>query len=292
MEGEALALLKHIAEEVLGRDKAVLLWKRIDVIGDIAVIKKPMHGEVSIEDLRLVAGELLKRLPHVRSVWLALGPVGGVYKVRQNLVHLAGERRTSTVYREHGAVFLVDISKVFITPRLSYEHLRVARLVKPGETVVNMFAGVGIFSIIIALKSRPSKVYSIDINPEAHRLMVENIRLNRVERVVEPLLGDSARVVSESLRGVADRILMPLPDLALDYIKYALEALGGRGWLHVYLHVDYEKGKGHLRRACELVKSRVEERGWRLIKSNARVVRSVGPKLLQVVVDAEVERYG
>ncbi|WP_062661889.1 class I SAM-dependent methyltransferase [Aeropyrum camini] len=292
MEGEALALLKQIAEEVLGRDKAVLLWKRIDVIGDIAVIKKPMHGEVSIEDLRLVAGELLKRLPHVRSVWLALGPVGGVYKVRQNLVHLAGERRTSTVYREHGAVFLVDISKVFITPRLSYEHLRVARLVKPGETVVNMFAGVGIFSIIIALKSRPSKVYSIDINPEAHRLMVENIRLNRVERVVEPLLGDSARVVSESLRGVADRILMPLPDLALDYIKYALEALGGRGWLHVYLHVDYEKGKGHLRRACELVKSRVEERGWRLIKSNARVVRSVGPKLLQVVVDAEVERYG
>ncbi len=287
-----MALLKQIAEEVLGRDKAVLLWKRIDVIGDIAVIKKPMHGEVSIEDLRLVAGELLKRLPHVRSVWLALGPVGGVYKVRQNLVHLAGERRTSTVYREHGAVFLVDISKVFITPRLSYEHLRVARLVKPGETVVNMFAGVGIFSIIIALKSRPSKVYSIDINPEAHRLMVENIRLNRVERVVEPLLGDSARVVSESLRGVADRILMPLPDLALDYIKYALEALGGRGWLHVYLHVDYEKGKGHLRRACELVKSRVEERGWRLIKSNARVVRSVGPKLLQVVVDAEVERYG
>lgn len=107
-----MALLKQIAEEVLGRDKAVLLWKRIDVIGDIAVIKKPMHGEVSIEDLRLVAGELLKRLPHVRSVWLALGPVGGVYKVRQNLVHLAGERRTSTVYREHGAVFLVDISKV------------------------------------------------------------------------------------------------------------------------------------------------------------------------------------
>ncbi|GBF09072.1 conserved hypothetical protein [Aeropyrum pernix] len=292
MEGEALALLKEIAEEVLGRDKAALLWKRIDIIGDIAVIKKPIHGGVSIEDLRLVAVELLRRLPHVRSVWLATGPVGGLFKVRRDLLHLAGEKRTSTVYREHGAEFLVDISKVFITPRLSFEHLRVARLVKPGETVVNMFAGVGVFSIIIALKSRPSKVYSIDINPDAYRLMVENIRLNRVEDVVEPLLGDSARIVSESLRGVADRVLMPLPDLALDYMGHALDALRGRGWLHVYLHVDYERGKGHLRRACKLVEAEVEGRGWRVVEAKARVVRSVGPKLLQVVVDAVVRRDG
>jgi len=283
--------LKSIAVEVLGEDKGGRVWSRIEIIGDIALIKKPLTSDnITIEDLRALAQALLEALPYVRSVWAAVSPVEGAFKTRR-FIHLAGEKRTETIYREHGCKFLVDIAKVFITPRLSYEHRRIASLVRPGETVVNMFAGAGLFSIIIACHSSPRKVYSIDINPDAYKYMVENIRLNRVEDVVEPILGDAARIIEERLRGVATRVLMPLPELALDYLPYALEALRGRGVIHVYLHVHAPKGGDPLEESKNLVANRFQELGVRSYRVlGARKVRSVGPRKLQTVVDVEVEK--
>jgi tRNA (guanine37-N1)-methyltransferase len=282
-------LLRELALRVLG-ERGRLVWSRLEIIGDIAVIKKPIHGDLTVEEFRLLAEELLKVVPSVRSVWLSVTPVTGPYKTR-GYVHLAGEPRSWTIYREHGCSFKVDITRVFITPRLGYEHIRVAKLVGEGEVVVNMFAGVGTFSIIIAKHSKPSRVHSIDVNPDAYNLMVENIRLNKVEGIVIPYLGDAARVVEEKLVGVADRILMPLPDLALEYTPQALLALRGpRGFIHFYLHLKADKGGEFYRRAVEMVRSRVESEGWSLLNARARVVRKVGPGLVQVVVDAEVER--
>lgn len=279
-------ILRRIALEVLGPERAKLVWSRIDVIGDIALLKKPLNNSIGEEELRVVAERLLKEVSSIRSVWLAVTPVEGPYKTRR-LVHLAGEKRTTTIYREHGCSFKVDVSKVFMTPRLSYERLRIARMVREGERVLNMFAGVGTFSIIIAKLSKPFRVYSIDINEHAYRLMVDNIRLNKVEGVIEPYLGDAARVVEERLIGSSTRVLMPLPDLALEYVEYALKALaGGRGWIHVYLHLNSDDPTS---RAEEMVRERVSEYSWNIISSQSRIVRSVGPRLYQVVVDALVE---
>ncbi|MCE4619741.1 MAG: class I SAM-dependent methyltransferase family protein [Desulfurococcales archaeon] len=282
-------LLRKIAEEVLGPGKAGKVWSRIDIVGDIAVIKKPFTPDVTLEDLRRLGEELVKRLPYIRSVWLAAGPVEGAYKTRE-YIHLAGEERSDTIYVEHGCKFHVDIRKVFITPRLNYEHLRVARLVGRGETVTNMFAGAGLFSIIIACKSSPRKVYSIDVNPHAYEFMVENARLNRVENVVEPILGDARDVIGSRLSGTSDRVLMPLPELAIEYLPYALEALrGGKGVVHVYLHVHYAKGEDPLEKSARLVARRLEELGvsdYRI--SLVRRVRPVGPRTLQTVVDVVI----
>jgi len=281
-----LPLIRRVAEEVLGPgDRARSVWKRADLIGDIMVLKQPPG--VGVDELRLIAERVLERLPYVRSVWLAAGPVRGEHRVRERLVHLAGERRTRTVYREHGCSFLVDIEKVFITPRLSYEHLRVARLVRPWETVVNMFAGAGLFSVLAACKSRPRRVYSIDINPEAYKLMSENAVLNRVDSIVIPLLGDAAMIARSMLRGTADRVLMPLPELALDYIPHALAALRSRSMLHVYLHISYARGEDPRRKAEHMVEEALLRAGAASVSIiGSRRVRPVGPRTDQVVVDA------
>ena len=280
-------LLREVAREVYGDEVAERLWKRIEIIGDIAVIRVPFGFRP--EELRPLAEALLRRLPYVRSVWAASSPVEGEYRLR-GFTHLAGEPRSETLYREHGCVFRVDIRRVYISPRLSHEHRRVAELVRPGETVINMYAGAGLFSIIMARLSRPRRVYSIDINPDAYRYMVENVRLNKVEDIVVPILGDAARVVPERLRGTADRILMPLPELALEHLPAALQGLReGRGVLHVYLHVETPRGVEPRREAWERLRSRLEELGARARLLGARVVRTVGPRRAQVVVDAEVE---
>lgn len=185
-------LLRSIAREIFGDEVAKKLWGRLEIIGDIAIMRKSPELDVSI--YKVLANEVLRRLPYVKSVWLAITPVKGVHRVRE-FIHLAGEPRSITIYKEHGCLFKVDIRSVYISPGLNYEHIRVARLVSPGEFVINMFAGVGFFSILIAKYGKPRKVISIDINPKAYELMVENIRLNKVEDIVVPELGDAAKVI-------------------------------------------------------------------------------------------------
>jgi len=281
-------LLKEIAREVLGSEKGEKVWGSMDIVGDIAIIRKPF--DIDIEDLRSLASELVKRIRWIRSVWAAVSPVEGQYRLRE-LVWLAGERRTETIYREHGCTFKVDIARVYISPRLSYEHMRVSRLVRPGELVINMFAGAGLFSIIIARHSMPSKVISIDINEHAYSLMVENIRLNRVEGVVVPIHGDALEVI-DSYRGSADRVLMPLPELALKALPKAVEAIRGSGYIHPYDFINardkleaLEKAEEVYRGALAKIEGVAEYRF-----EGKRVVRSVGPRRYQVVLDIWVRR--
>ncbi len=283
-------ILRRIAEETVG-DKARYVWKRMDIIGDIALIKKELKNILKIEDYKKIANKLLEELPYIKSVWLVAGPVEGRYKTRTKLIHLAGEKRTTTIYKEHGCRFKIDISKVFITPRLNYEHKRIAEQVAPGETIINMFSGAGLFSIIIACRARPRRVYSIDINEYAVKLIEENARLNKVDDIVVPLLGDAKEVVESRLVGVADRVLMPLPDLSLAYLPQAILALRGRGIIHVYLHVASPKGVNPLEESARLVSQRLREIGISSFTiRGVRRVRPVGPRMVQTVVDVEVER--
>ena len=281
--------LKKIAAEVLGEDIARKLWGRLEIIGDIAVLRKP--PDVDLEVLRPLAEEILRRLPYVKSVWAAVTPVTGEFRVRE-FAHLAGERRSTTLYKEHGCVFKVDIRTVYISPSLNYEHSRVARLVRPGEFVINMFAGVGLFSIIIAKKAGPSKVVSIDINPEAYKLMVENVKLNNVERIVEPVLGDAREVVRRCCIGLADRVLMPLPELAIEYLPDAVSALRNEGFVHVYYFITARGRDEAVEGAKEVFADALKKIGadWRFV--SGRVVRSVGPRYYQVVLDIRVKKGG
>jgi len=277
-----LRLLKKIAREVLGDEE---VWSRIDVVGDIALIHRKFN--YPIDKLKVLGQALLERMPGIKSVW-AVEPGTKPPYVLRDLIHLAGERRTETVYREHGCEYLVDLSKVFLVPRLSGEHLRVAKLVEPWEVVFNMFAGAGLFSILIA-KMKGAKVYSVDINEYAYKYMVENIRRNKVEGLVVPILGDAASV-SLWLRGGVDRVLMPLPELVPDYLDFALLALRYPGKLHMYLHVLVKRGERPRDAAKRVGVPLVAKRCSSFEVERVRLVRTVGPRVAQVVLDLTLEK--
>jgi tRNA (guanine37-N1)-methyltransferase len=207
------------------------------------------------------------------------------------LTHIAGKKGRRTTHRESGCFFSVDVERCYFSPRLSHERSRIASLVKPGETIVNMFAGVGCFSIIIAKHVDAVRVFSVDVNPTAIRFLTDNVRLNRVYDKVIPIFGDSREVVESRLRHEADRVLMPLPEKALKYLPTALLALKpSGGWVHYY---DFE----HARKSedpIEKTKSKVAEKLARLRVPYefpfSRVVRTVGPNWYQVVLDIHVQR--
>lgn len=256
----------------------------IDIIGDIGIIKIP---EAFSSRKKEIGIRVLERLPSLKAVYRQTTPVSVTERVR-GIEWLAGEERTVTRYTEHGCTFNVDLAQVYFSPRLSFERMRVAKLPMPKEAVINMFAGVGTFSIVMAKHSPVEKVYSIDMNPAAYQLMLENIETNKQVNRVIPLMGD-AKDFAESLKGIADRVIMPLPEIAIDYFKFAVKYLKRRGWIHVYLHV---KARTRSQAAAEgmLRLSSMPDAGFRIMEIHSRVVRSVGSRYFQVVVDAFGER--
>ena len=272
-------IVREVLSRIFPKEEIGKAISTVDIIGDLAVIKIPREWE----DKRFEIGEIiLSTLKGVKGVFRQTTPADDEYKVR-GLEWLAGKKETLTIHREHGCSFRVDISSVYFSPRLSFERLRIAKITRKGEVLVNMFAGVGTFSILAVAKGGASRVLSIDKNPEAFKFMMENMILNRVSGRVIPILGDAKEVVPD-LQGIADRVIMPLPALALKYLPHAFSCLRGRGWIHLYLH---EKGRKRdvVGYGIDTVKKALKDK---VISASGRVVRSVGRETYQIVVDVEV----
>lgn len=225
----------------------------------------------------------------VKAVWRQVSSVSGDYRLRE-LEFLLGERKTETIHREYGCIFKIDLDKAYFSPRLSYERLRITELIQPGEVVLNMFAGVGCYSICIAKHSEPLKVYSIDINPVAIHLLHENSRLNRVADKIVPIQGDAKKVIETELRNIADRVLMPLPEKAYKYLDSALLALKPKGgWIHYYAFEHAKKTEDPVEKVGEKVSEKLHSLSLSFQVESGRVVRPIGPRWYQVVLDINVK---
>jgi tRNA (guanine37-N1)-methyltransferase len=257
-----------------------------DIVGDIAIVRQTGKRKPG----RDVGRRILEFHRNVKTVLVQTGAIEGRFRLR-NLRWLAGEDKTCTVYREWDCLFSVDVEKCYFSPRLSYERRRIADIVRAGETVVNMFAGVGCFSVVIAKRTRVGRVFSIDVNPVAVEYMKENVRVNRVYGGVVPILGDAAEIIRKKLCHVADRVLMPLPEKASEYLPYALLALkesGGR--VHYYDFVHAAKGENPVEEVETRVSQRLQDLGADFEIPFGRTVRKTGPNWYQVVLDIKIER--
>jgi len=257
--------------------------RAIDFVGDLAIVEIP--PKLSLYK-KQIGKAILKAHKQTSTVLAKSGAVKGVYRLR-DLEVIAGAKKTVTLYREYGCVYHVDVARAYFSPRLSTEHNRVAVNVKNGETIVDLFAGVGPFAIPIAKQQENVRVYAIDVNQDAISLLKKNIVVNRTEKKVIPILGDARTVVKERLSGKADRVIMNLPETALEFVDVACVALRPEGGiLHYY---GFEKDLYPLEKA----KSRLIEAvngNSRRVKSilMAKTVREVAPYVWQVVVDAEI----
>jgi tRNA (guanine37-N1)-methyltransferase len=262
------------------------VYNAFDIIGDIAVIKPPDAEAVTAE---AVAEAIMNRHGNVKTVLAQVSPVAGGFRLRR-LAHIAGENRTYTVHKESGCAFAVDVESCYFSPRLLHERMRVARLVQSSEVVVNMFAGVGCFSIIIARHTQAAKVFSIDVNPVAVKFMEENIRRNRVYSRVVPVLGDAKAIIDARLQRCADRVLMPLPEKAFEYLPSAVSALkASGGWVHVHAFEHAFKTGDAAEKVKQKVAEKLDALGVDFEVSGVRVVRSTGPNWFQLVADVHVK---
>lgn len=270
---------QRILEKVLPPELLPHAPKRFEVVGDILVLRL---GEDLLPYASRIGEEILKENPSVKVVAVRVGLTSGEERVAP-IVVVAGERRTETIHKEYGCLFKVDLSKVYFTTKLSFEHQRVAAQVRDGEIVLNMFSGVGGFSIPIAKRAN-CRVYSVDVNPHAIMYLEENIKLNKVEGKVVPVLADAASFTPPV---PVDRVLMPLPLKAYSYLEHAVRTIKNGGVIHYY-DVVVEKSGSPLEELKQRVICRLKELGVEGEVVYCRKMRSIAPRKSLAVLDIKV----
>lgn len=276
-------MLKEALSGILSPEETEKVYSAFDQVGGIVIIKIPD----SLESRKsVIAQAILGKIKTAKSVFAQVSAVQGDYRVR-TIEFIAGENTTLADYKEHGCRFKVDVAKTYFSPRLSTERKRIADQVKDGETVVNMFAGIGTYSIVIARTNKTCRVYSIDSNLAAAEMCETNIRLNKVQDRVESLHGDAAKIIREKLVGQADRVIMPLPEKAREYVADAVLALKrGGGTVHYFAHVKADGRKSSAAAGLKDAQEAFSNFASRI--GHVQVVREVGPRVYQVVADVSI----
>ena len=211
-----------------------------------------------------------------------MGRISGL-KREPDVKVIVGEG-TETVHRENKCLFKLDVSKIMWSKGNTTERKRMSLIAEDDETIVDMFAGIGYFSIPMAVHSNPAKIYSIEINPVSHGYLCENIHLNEVERIVEPLLGNCREVAPS---GVADRVLMGYIGNTNEYLDVAMDVLKEDGIIHYHESVP---DKLKFIRPIERINESASDAGRELAEiTNKRINKPYSPGVYHVVVDARIK---
>ncbi len=211
-----------------------------DTIGDVVIVGEDVSDEI--------CNDLLKRR-EVKVVLRKKGIHHGEFRT-QDLEVVCGEERKETVYKENGVDLKLDVEKCYFSPRLSTERMRVARMVKSGEKVLVLFSGVAPYCAVLAKHTKAKLIVGVEKNPVAHEYAVYNCRKFKNVEVVN----EDAKNFKSSEK--FDRVLMPLPKSAEDFLGVAVKYVKKGGVIHFYdfLHendipdVALEKIKKHVKK--------------------------------------------
>jgi tRNA (guanine37-N1)-methyltransferase len=267
---------------VLTTDESNELISAFDQIGEIIIVRIP---DSLLSKKKIIGETLLKEVKIVKSVFYQASAVEGDFRTR-NLEILAGEDNTETEYKEFGCRFRVDVANAFFSPRLSTERERIANLIQEDETMTNMFAGVGMFSIMAAKKTKCT-VFSLDINPTASKLCEKNIELNKLAGNVISINGNATDIINDQLIDKSDRTLMLLPERSDEFLESAIKTTKSGGIIHYYshIHADKKTDAGKLSEEHYLKVTPVKSE---ILLS--KIVRPVGPRYYQTVVDVKITK--
>lgn len=130
----------------------------------------------------IIAEVILDKNPKLKTVVNKVGTITNEFRVPEFEV-LAGDPSLVTEIKQHGATFRLDYGLVYWNSRLEGEHRRLFAQFKPGQVVVDMFAGIGPFAIPAAQQG--CAVFANDLNPDSVKYLRLNSEINKVKDSVK-----------------------------------------------------------------------------------------------------------
>jgi tRNA wybutosine-synthesizing protein 2 len=260
---------------VAGAETAARMPAGYQRLGRVLLVRLPSD----LQPYYPVLGTAWQEELGVATVLVPTGPIEGEYRLPR-VERIAGTE-TETEVTEHGVRWRFDAAEVMFAAGNRTERQRAGRLVRPGETVVDLFAGIGYFAIPAA-RAGAQCVVAVEKNPTAVRYLVENLRRNGVAATVDVVAGDNRTV--PLARRTADRVFLGYLPSAVPWVPRALELLRpSGGGLHVHLLAGTRDARAE---ATATVDAAVRGAGGTLTApSVAREVKPYGPGRAHMVVD-------
>lgn len=272
--------LKDAIEKKLNAKEKGVLKKSFDVVGTIAILEV---GKGLEKKEKLLAETLMRINPRIKTVLKKEGGHIGIFR-QQKMKFLAGENKKETIHRENNVQLKLNVEAVYFSSRLSSERKRIAGLVKPNEKILVMFSGAGPYVCVIAKNTKAKEVVGIEINPEAHIYATGNLILNKIKNA-RLYLGDVKKIIPK-LNEKFDRIVMPLPKSAGDFLDTAFEAAKKGTIIHFY---DFLEEKDIPQKATEKIETACKRNNLKCkILSWAKCGQSA-PRVYRVCMDFRTE---
>ena len=250
-------------------------------IGDIIVL----NLDKSLLKYKKEIGEIVLKNFNVRTVCNKKGRITGKFREPQIEV-IAGDENTVTTHIENGCKYRFDISKIMFAKGNVSERVRIAKQVKNNEIIVDMFAGIGYFSIPIGVLSQAEKVYAIELNPVSFEFLKENLKINHIHNI-EAINGDNRLVIDKLVKDEikADRVIMGYLPPPKDFLPWAFKIIKKSGILHYEDLVIVGKEDEEIGRVLENIKKVAEKFVFNPELLLAKKVKSYGPKVDHYVFD-------
>ncbi len=258
--------LKQALSSEFSKEELSFLVRGFDIIGNIIIIEIPR--ELTKKE-KLIGKKLLELHKNIASVFKKVGAHAGKYR-RQKLKLLAGKTSKETLYKENNIRLKLDVEKVYFSPRLANDRLRVARQVHAGERILVLFSGCGPYTFTLSKNTAAKEIYAIELNPVAHKYALENQKLNKSNNTT--IIHGDARKELEKLIAKNknnkpknqikfDRILMPLPKGAEEFLDVALKVAKKNAVIHFYdfqKQDEFNKSEEKILAACKTAKKKCE----------------------------------
>lgn len=217
MEQNPIDEIKKTLSDCIDEEVIKKLPDKWEKIGDVLIINLPSF----LDKYKKNIGDAYSKVLNCKSVLNDLGGIKGELR-EPNVEVIFGPIDTITVHKENDISFKLDPQKIMFSSGNMSERIRMATISKPSETVVDLFAGIGYFTLPVAVYSKPKIIYAVEKNPVAYDFLKKNIALNKVADVVEPILGDNREVAP---KGVADRVIMGYFGATIRFLPTAFRCL-------------------------------------------------------------------
>lgn len=259
---------------------------------DIVNVEDPPSGWTTIGEAALVdlqersqdeREEIARGVMEVDGVDTVLDYRGVSGETREPEVeHVAGDDDTETTHREHGVSYRLDPAKVMFSAGNQRERRRVQETVEAGERVLDMFAGVGYWTLPAAVAG--ADVAAVEVNPSAAGYLREGVEVNDVADQVTVYEGDCRDVVPELEVTGFDRVYLGYFDAREpSYLEAAFTAVEAG----TVLHLHDAAAEPVLQRAAEAAETLAREHGF-AVDVDTRRVKSYSEGVFHVVHDVEV----
>ena len=273
-------------KEKLKKEELEILPAGFQNLGDIIILNlnKELLGK-KIE----IGEKVLELYPKVRAVYNKEGDISGEFREPQ-LIFIAGDKeKKEAEVIENGIRYKFDVTKLMFAKGNINERVRVAGEVKPGEIIVDMFGGIGYFSVPIGKISLAKKVYTIEKNPNAFHYLNENIKINHIGNI-ETFNGDNRKIIDNLVeKGIkADRIVMGYLPPPKEFLPWAFKISKKGTIIHYEDLLNDENLKEEEKKVMDFVEGEAEKQGMKVKLIKLVRVKNYKPHVGHYVVDVVV----